>query len=126
MKRILTACSLLCLLLVTGCVGMPGTNTGALVGGVAGAALSRDNPIAGAIIGGVGGALIGNMIDNNGGSRVSRQSWLLQQPRLQRPRLLRAHGAPARLRRADAVASSAAAASVGAAALLRWRGCYRC
>ncbi|MBK7747516.1 MAG: glycine zipper 2TM domain-containing protein [Candidatus Obscuribacter sp.] len=68
MKRILTACSLLCLLLVTGCVGMPGTNTGALVGGVAGAALSRDNPIAGAIIGGVGGALIGNMIDNSGGS----------------------------------------------------------
>ena len=67
MKRILTVCSLLCLLLVTGCVGMPGTNTGALLGGVAGAALSRDNPIAGAVIGGVGGALIGNMIDNSGG-----------------------------------------------------------
>lgn len=66
MKRILTVCSLLCLLLVTGCVGMPGTNTGALLGGVAGAALSRDNPIAGAVIGGVGGALIGNMIDNSG------------------------------------------------------------
>lgn len=66
MKRILTVCSLLCLLLVTGCVGMPGTNTGALIGGVAGAALSRDNPLAGAVIGGVGGALLGNMIDNSG------------------------------------------------------------
>jgi hypothetical protein len=30
MKRIFTVCSLLCLLLVTGCAGMPGTNAGAL------------------------------------------------------------------------------------------------
>ncbi|MBA4234007.1 MAG: hypothetical protein C0465_25885 [Ralstonia sp.] len=66
MKRILPVFALLGLLLVTGCAGMPGTNTGALVGGVAGAALSRDNPIAGAVIGGVGGALLGNLIDNSG------------------------------------------------------------
>lgn len=64
MKRILSVFGLLSLLLVTGCAGMPGTNTGALVGGVAGAALSRD-PIAGAVIGGVGGALLGNLIDNS-------------------------------------------------------------
>lgn len=66
MKRIFAICGLLGLLLVTGCAGMPGTNTGALVGGVAGAALSRDNPLAGAVIGGVGGALLGNLIDNSG------------------------------------------------------------
>lgn len=65
MKRILTVCSLL--LLLAGCAGMPGTNTGALVGGVAGATISRDNPIAGALIGGLGGAIIGNIFDNNSG-----------------------------------------------------------
>lgn len=65
MKRILPVFALLGLLLVTGCAGMPGTNTGALVGGVAGAALSRDNPVAGAVIGGVGGALLGNLFDNS-------------------------------------------------------------
>lgn len=64
MKRILSIFGLLGLLLVTGCAGMPGTNAGALVGGVAGAALSRD-PIAGAIIGGVGGGLLGSLIDNS-------------------------------------------------------------
>jgi len=65
MKRHLAIFGLLGLFFVTGCAGMPGTNTGALVGGVAGAVLSRDNPIAGALIGGVGGALLGNIIDNS-------------------------------------------------------------
>ncbi|CAN5221087.1 hypothetical protein BH11CYA1_BH11CYA1_35040 [soil metagenome] len=66
MKKIVALFGLLGLLMVSGCAGMPGTNTGALVGGVAGAALSRDNPVAGALLGGVGGALLGNMIDNSG------------------------------------------------------------
>lgn len=65
MKRILAVYGLLSLLFVTGCAGMPGTNTGALVGGVAGAAFSRDNPIAGALIGAAGGALLGNIIDHS-------------------------------------------------------------
>jgi len=65
MKKIVTLFGLLGLLLVSGCAGMPGTNTGALVGGVAGAGLSRDNPIAGALLGAVGGALIGNVFDSS-------------------------------------------------------------